>query len=100
MSYTHQKVSWEMVDKQDMYADLSYKDPVTITARKQPKEEVFNDYLGKQRLSRSYFYVDPLIEPNALSIEPEDKLDGEVIKKKYIMYDLMGKPKMLRFITI
>ena len=100
MSYTHQRVSWEMVDEQDEYSDFHYKSPVTITARKQPKEEVFKDDSGLELLSKSYFYVDPLIEPNALSINKMDKLDGETVRKRYIMYDLMGKPKMVRFITV
>ena len=84
----------------DQYNDQSYDSSVIITARKQKKEEVFNDYLWKQLLSKSYFYVDPYVEPNALLLKEEDKLDGEIIKKKYIMCDLMGKPRMLRFITV
>ena len=82
------------------YGDVTRPTSVTIKARKQPHESILRTADGKELLTKSYFYVDPHIEPNALSIEKLDKLDGETVMEKYIMCDLSNKPKMVRYITV
>ena len=100
MSYTNTKVTWEQCTTTDAYGDISRPVEVTILARKQPHESVIKTTDGKEILSKSYFYVDPKVEPHALDINKMDKLDGELVMQKYVMCDLHGKPKMIRFITI
>lgn len=82
------------------YGDVTRPTSVTIKARKQPHEEVIKTSDGKEILTKSYFYVDPKIEPHALDIKYMDKLDGETVMQKYIMCDLSNKPKMVRYITV
>lgn len=84
----------------DEYNDISRTDAIVIRARKQPHEEILKTSDGKEILTKSYFYVDPRVEPNALSIEKMDKLDGEIVMQKYIMCGLRNKPIMVRYITI
>lgn len=100
MSYTNQVALWEAHDKQDSYGDMTYFPPKEVAVRKQSKQEIVKTSEGKELLSKSYFYVDPRVEPNAFEISKMDKLDGELIVDKYVMYTLFGKPKMLRFITV
>ena len=105
MYYTNKKVTWKQCAQTDgtimnEYNDIVRKEDVIILARKQPHEEVLKTSDGKEILTKSYFFVDPKIEPNALSIEKMDKLDGETVMQKYIMCDLHNKPKMVRYITI
>lgn len=105
MSYTNKKITWEQCSKtngsiMNEYGDVTRPTSVTIMARKQPHETVLRTADGKELLTKSYFYVDPRIEPNALSIEKLDKLDGETVMEKYIMCDLSNKPKMVRYITV
>lgn len=105
MSYTHASVSWEactplgstIVNK---YGDIVHKASVNIIARKQPHEEVLNDADGKIYLTKSIYYVDPVVEPNAGNIHKYDKLDGELIVNIYEMRDLYNRIKMIRFITV
>lgn len=125
MSYTNKKITWEQcstnvtktVPSEDLstnerrvvnnyetieniYGDISRPLSKTILARKQPHEQVIRTTDGKEVLTKSYFYVDPRVEPNALSIEKMDKLDGETVMEKYVMCDLSNKPRMVRYITI
>lgn len=105
MSYTQKKVSWEQCNVSDesimdIYGDISRKASIIILARKQPHEEVITTNDGKTLLTKSIFYVDPAVEPNALSIEKMDKLDGETVIQKYIMCTINNKPKMVRYITV
>lgn len=105
MSYTYKKVLWQACKVNDSsivdeYGDVVRDDGVEITARKQPHEEVYKDSEGRELLTKSYFYVDPKIEPYASSIGKMDKLDGETVISIYQMCDLHNKVKMLRFITI
>lgn len=105
MSYTHKKVTWEKCVNNgnsivNEYGDIVRQAVVTIIARKQPHAEVIQDANGREYLTRSYFYVDPATEHNALSIEKMDKLDGETIISIYEMCDLQNKVKMIRFITV
>jgi hypothetical protein len=105
MSYTNKKVAWEQCSKtngsiMNEYGDVTRPTSVTIKARKQPHEEVIKTADGKEILTKSYFYVDPKIEPHALDIKYMDKLDGETVMQKYIMCDLSNKPKMVRYITV
>ena len=100
MSYTNQVVSWEAHKAQDMYGDMEYEEARAIAARKQAKQEIVKTAEGTELLSKSYFYVDPRVEPNAFEISKMDKLDGELIVDKYVMFTLLGRPKMLRFITV
>ena len=105
MSYTNKKVAWEQCAQtndsiMDEYGDLIRPTEVILLARKQPHEEVIKTSDGKEILTKSYFYVDPKIEPHALDIKYMDKLDGETVMQKYIMCDLHNKPKMVRYITI
>lgn len=85
---------------ENTYGDISRREPIMIKARKQPHESVLRTADGKELLTKSYFYVDPRLEPNALSIAKMDKLDGETVMERYIMCDLSNKPKMVRYITI
>lgn len=105
MSYTNKKITWEQCSKvngtiENKYGDLTRPTSVTILARKQPHESVLRTADGKELLTKSYFYVDPRLEPNALSIAKMDKLDGETVMERYVMCDLSNKPKMVRYITI
>ena len=100
MSYTNQEISWQAHGAQDDFGDMPYGPVQNIKARKQPKQEIIKTSEGKELLSRSYFYVDPAIEPQALEIEKMDKLDGELIVEKYVMCDLRNRPKMVRFVTV
>lgn len=127
MSYTFKKVQWEQSVRTyqhtagentkasdstyteetsdiysivDPYNDVSYKEAVSVIARKQPKSEIVKDTNGHEMLSKSVYYIDPSIEHNALSINKMDKLDGELIIDVYIMCSLYNKPRMVRCITI
>lgn len=82
------------------YNDIQRPEVTNILARKQPHEDVLKTADGKEILTKSYFYVDPKIEPRALEIKYMDKLDGELVMQKYVMCDLHNKPKMVRFITV
>lgn len=84
----------------DEYNDIYRPTIMNIIVRKQPHEEVIKTSDGKEILTKSYFYVDPKIEPHALDIKYMDKLDGETVMQKYIMCDLCNKPKMVRYITV
>lgn len=103
MSYTQKKINWEQCSDPsvtDMYGDIPRKDPVIVTVRHQPHEQVITTSDGLTLLAKSIFYADPKIEPNALSIQKLDKLDGETVVQRYIMCDRSNKPKMVRFITV
>jgi hypothetical protein len=127
MSYTFKKVQWEQSVRNyqhavnentkasnptyteetsdifsivDSYNDVSYKEAVSVIARKQPKSEIVKDTNGHEMLSKSVYYIDPSIEHNALSINKMDKLDGELIIDIYVMCNLYNKPRMIRCITI
>ena len=127
MSYTFKKVQWEQSVRNyqhtvnentkasnstyteetsdifsivDPYNDVSYKEAVSVIARKQPKSEVVKDTNGHEMLSKSVYYIDPSVEHNALSINKMDKLDGELIIDIYVMCNLYNKPRMIRCITI
>ena len=127
MSYTFKKVQWEQSVRNyqytanentkasnstyteetsdifsivDPYNDVSYKEAVSVIARKQPKSEVVKDTNGHEMLSKSVYYIDPSVEHNALSINKMDKLDGELIIDIYVMCNLYNKPRMVRCITI
>ena len=116
MSYTHQKVMWSSckVNSYDeaiaqsrngarivnQYGDIVRKEAVTIIARKQPHEEVTTIDVGKEVLTKNIYYVDPKIEPNALSISKYDLLDNELIVNIYKMCDHYNRVKMIRFITV
>lgn len=82
------------------YGDISRKPSVQVLVRKQPHEDVITNSEGKTILTKSIFYVDPNVEPNALNIRYMDKLDGETVFQKYVMCTRSNKPKMVRFITI
>lgn len=118
MSYTNQKVTWVHYIS-DKGAQITYKisrsttvgamgnaygdkeacSPVTIKARKQPVSDFAKGANGYQYLAKSYFYVDPYTEPNAFSISLMDTLDGETVENIYMMNDLSGKTRMIRFTT-
>ena len=100
MSYTRKEVSWQAHGKQDAYGDMPYLEKGKVKVRKQPKQSIIKTSEGKELLSKSYFYVDPRIEPRALEILEMDKLDGERIVERYVMCDLGNKPKLVRFITV
>lgn len=105
MSYTFQKVSWQKNIKNgnsivDEYGDIVRESAVTIIARKQPHQHVIKTGDGRELLARSIYYVDPKVEPNAMSIAKMDTLDGELIEEIYVMCDLHNIPKMVRFITV
>lgn len=114
MSYTNKKITWEKCNEESAseevnaygdsimneYNDICRSTPVAILARKQPHEDVIKTSDGKDILTKSYFYIDPKIEPRALEIKYMDKLDGETVMQKYVMCDLHNSPKMIRFITI
>lgn len=82
------------------YNDVFRPTIMDVIVRKQPHEEVIKTTDGKEILTKSYFYIDPRIEPHALDIKYMDKLDGETVMQKYIMCDLSNKPKMVRYITV
>ena len=100
MSYTNQEVSWEPHDQQDSYGDIEHPECRTVKVRKQCKQEIVKTAEGRELLSRSYFYVDPHVEPAASDIGEMDRLDGELIVSKYAMCDIRNKVKMIRFITV
>ena len=103
MSYTNKMVEWQKCTNnpiQDMYGNIAHNSSVMIKARKQPKQDLLKNDLGQEVLSKSYFYVDPNEEPNALSIKHHDLLDGEIVEHIYVMCTLSNKPRMVRFITI
>lgn len=86
--------------KENEYGDISRKPPVQVLVRKQPHEDVITTSEGKTVLTKSIFYVDPTIEPNALNIKYMDKLDGETVIQKYVMCTRSNKPRMVRYITV
>lgn len=103
MSYTNKKVEWLKCSDtpiQDMYGDIKHNTGVLVKVRKQPKQDLFKNDFGQELLSKSYFYADPSVEPNALSIKYHDLLDGERVEHIYVMCTLSNKPRMVRFITI
>lgn len=105
MSYTHKEVLWQACNKVgsskvNAYGDIVRSKPVTITARKQPHEEIITNSEGKTFLTKNIYYVDPKVEPNAFNIEELDTLDGEMIINKYEMCTLFNKVKMIRFKTV
>lgn len=106
MSYTQKKVSWEQCNREsdkvveNEYGDISRKASVQVLVRKQPHEDVITISEGKTVLTKSIFYVDPTIEPNALNIAYMDKLDGETVIQKYVMCTRSNKPRMVRYITV
>lgn len=121
MSYTNKTVTWEACNPSNNIMD-EYGDIVRvfklicsehlivsqsallrsgcILARKQPYESVIEGPGGKVLLTKSIFYVDPKVEPQALNIAKMDKLDGETIEQIYVMCDRSNNPKMIRFITV
>lgn len=100
MSYTNMKVTWESAGEVDTYNDIQYGSAVTISVRKQPRQELIRTSDGREILCRSIFFVDPYVEPRAASIKRLDKLDGEKVEDTYVMCDRMNRPKMYRFITV
>lgn len=103
MSYTQKVVEWEHCSDKpivDIYGDVKRNVPVKILARKQPTNTIVKTSDGREFVAKSVYYVDPRIEPNALSIERMDKLDGELIEDRYVMCGLNNSPKMVRFITV
>ena len=105
MSYTFKKVDWESCNSNNSsivntYGDIVRKEPVKITARKQPHNHVYKTSDGRELLARSIFYVDPKVEPNAFSIKRMDLLDGETIEDVYEMCGLDNNVKLIRFITV
>ena len=100
MSHTNKKVTWRSAGKADNYGDVQYGSAVTITVRKQPKQELIRTSDGRELLCRSVFYVDPKVESRAAEIKRLDLLDGEKIEDTYVMCDRMNRPKMYRFITV
>ena len=100
MSYTNQKVSWEHRTSQDIYGDISHNTAVSIIARKQPHQEVIKTSDGRELLSKSIYYVEVKVEPNALSIARLDKLDGEIVESIYVMCDLGNTPKLVKLVTV
>lgn len=103
MSYTNTSVTWEKCSQEpieNIYGDIQRNAPIAIKARKQPHQEVVKTSEGREVLSKTIYYVDPKIEPNALAISRMDKLDGETIEQKYVMCDLQNRPRMVRFITV
>ena len=100
MSYTNEEVSWQAHSAQDDYGDMQYVAAQAVKVRKQPKQEIVKTAEGKELLSRSYFYVDPRVEPNAFEIDKMVKLDGELVVARYVMCDIRNKPKLIRFITV
>lgn len=100
MSYTNTSVIWEAHGAQDDFGDMSYGPAQSIMARKQPRQEIVKTAEGKEILSKSYFYLDPRIEPKTLEVSKMDRLDGELVMERYEMCDLSNKPKMIRLITV
>lgn len=100
MSYTNKKVIWQSAKKADQYGDVQYSEAVTVTVRKQPKQELVRTSDGRELLCRSIFYVDPHVEHNVAQIKRLDLLDGERVEDTYVMCDRMNRPKMYRFITV
>ena len=87
-------------DIMDIYGDISRPYSIEVLVRKQPHEGVINTSDGRTLLTKSIFYADPRVEPNAMKIAKMDKLDSETIVQIYIMCDRYNKPKMVRFITV
>lgn len=105
MSYTNASVLWSPCARQgqgieDEYGDVNRPSSIVIKARKQPHQDIIKTSDGRELLSKHIFYVDPYVEPNALSIEKMDQLDGETIEHIYDMCDLSNKVRMRRFITV
>ena len=100
MSYTNKKVTWESAGEENAYNDALFGQAVTISVRKQPKQELIKTSDGRELLCRSIFYVDPKVEPNAAQIKRLDKIDGERVEDTYVMCDRGNRPKMYRFITV
>ena len=100
MSYTNTKVTWEQKEAVDAYGAISRKQPISIKARKQPKQALVKIADGRELLSNTVYYVDPLIESKALSIAEQDKLDGEIVMLRYIMCGLQNKPRMVKLVTV
>lgn len=99
MSYTNTKVTWEQQTEVNQYGDITRKE-VVIKARKQPKQELIKTADGRELLSKTVYYVDPLIESKALSIAEQDKLDGEIVMLRYVMCGLQNKPRMVKLVTV
>lgn len=102
MSYTNQEVSWSHIKSEpdkDTYGDLVRGRSTTLKARKQVKRELVRYLDGREVVSRTYYYIDPIQFPEALKIERLDTLDGEIVEDVYIMVSLAGKPKMIRVMT-
>lgn len=87
-------------DIMDIYGDIHRPQEIEVLVRKQPHENVINTSDGRTLLTKSIFYADPRVEPNAMKIAKMDKLDGETIVQIYVMCDRYNKPKMVRFITV
>lgn len=100
MSYTNKKVIWQSAKEVDQYGDVQYSEAVTVTVRKQLKQELVRTSDGRELLCRSIFYVDPLVEHNVAQIKRLDLLDGEKVEDTYVMCDRMNRPKMYRFTTV
>lgn len=106
MSYTNAHVSWQGcirengTPKQDAYGDMQYLEAETIRARKQPMQELVRTADGREYLSRSIYYIDPRVSPQATQVQAQDKLDGELVIDTYVMCDLRNRPRMVRARTI
>lgn len=100
MSYTHQTVSWVSVGAQNAWGDVEQDTAVSIIARKQPKQELVKTSEGREVLSRSIYYVDPVVVPRASEIKRLDTLDGERIEAIYVMCDRYNRPKLYRYTTV
>lgn len=83
----------------NMYGDVTSGETKKIKARKQPINKFTGGDHGYTYEVKSYYYVDPAIESNALSIQLMDTLDGEIVENIYKMNDLSGKVRMIRFTT-
>ncbi len=93
---SNQKVRWEARKPQNVYGDIKYEEPTIIKARKQDNDEIIVTGEGKEILARHVFYVTP---GHGMLISEMDKLDGELVLKRYVMRTLSGRPKLVRFIT-
>ena len=118
MSYTNQTVDWihytrgggAQIDYTmsrtitvgamgNLYGDVTTTEVKKIKARKQPINKFTGGDHGYTYEVKSYYYVDPSIEPNASFIQLMDTLDGEIVEDIYKMNDLSGRTKMIRFTT-
>lgn len=100
MSYTNAQVTWQKRIKQDPFGDYTYADPVLVRARKQHKQTVIKTSDGRELLSEGTYYVEVGVEPNALQIAANDKLDGYSIEQRYVMSDLANEPVMIRLVVV